>query len=341
MSYSRTFNRTITVHYSGSVSYPASQNGGTVSYSGTASKVVSVRVTVDTNPFDRSVQHCNSCVNTLTGAIVATESAQVASIRDKADKVGNAIVSGFFKTVRSEISQQIMELGNRIDATLLHLRELAKNCVDKQRQMEVDYGRISSRYSKIFEELNRELENRIYEIDRPVFAFKQHADSNAGRLLTNDMVGTVAISGAETGKLEAGIGVSVTKRRALNTIQKANRFLQMQKETDDLLSRCKIDDGRDAKYYVPVCFMETSGSNGRIDRQLYRPSVVDERNRMELMESFQSQQWQPLEQSKRMERIQDYFNVEAGSYYSPSKSHDERVMRYLSQFINNNSIQTI
>ena len=173
MSYSRSFSKTIAIHYSGSVSYPASQSGGSVSYSGTAYEDVVVNINVDTDAFDSSVRHCNNSVGALTGAVVATEGAQVASIRQNAIKIGQTIVDGFFSTVRSEISQQITELKNRIDADLIHLNELAKRCVDKQRQMESDYNRISGRYLKIFSDLDNELDNRIHEIDRPVFEFRQ------------------------------------------------------------------------------------------------------------------------------------------------------------------------
>ena len=59
MSYNRRFSKTITIRYSGTVSYPASERGGTISYSGTATEVVDVNVHVDTNPFDHSVSNCN------------------------------------------------------------------------------------------------------------------------------------------------------------------------------------------------------------------------------------------------------------------------------------------
>ena len=166
MSYRRSFHKTIVVHYSGSVSYsyPASQNGGsgTAHYSGTAYEDVQVNIDVETTPFDNSVAHCNNSVNVLTGAVVATEAAQVASIDSNAKKIGSTIVEGFFKTIRSEISQQISELSSRLDATLMHLHKMAKRCVEKQKQMESDYNGVSNRYMKIFDDLNNELANRIY-----------------------------------------------------------------------------------------------------------------------------------------------------------------------------------
>jgi len=87
MSYTRTYRERIAVHYSGTVSYnyPSSQNGGsgTAHYSGTEYEEVDVHINVDTDPFDNSVEHCNTNVNLLTGAVVATEAAQLVSIDKK------------------------------------------------------------------------------------------------------------------------------------------------------------------------------------------------------------------------------------------------------------------
>ena len=84
MSYSRTYRETITVPYSGSLNlnFPPSENGGseTVYYSGTVDEDVYVNIDVDTNPFDNSVAHCNSSVNLLTGAVVATEAAHTTHV---------------------------------------------------------------------------------------------------------------------------------------------------------------------------------------------------------------------------------------------------------------------
>ena len=102
MSYSRSFTRTVAVHYSGSksVSYPASQNGGSmsVSYSGTAYEDVEVNIHVDTDPFDASEERCNDHVNGLTASVGVMNAAQCAAIAENADKVSQTIIDGFFNT---------------------------------------------------------------------------------------------------------------------------------------------------------------------------------------------------------------------------------------------------
>ena len=161
MSYSRRFSRTVSVHYSGTVSYPASQTGGSVSYSGTAHELVEVDVHVDTGAFDASVAHCNNSVSGLTASVGAMNAAQCLAIRQNADKISKSIIDGFFSTVRTDLRTQKAELEQAIDAKLLLLRQQAQTLQEKQQQMEEDYARTSARYQKIFNDLNNEL--RILE----------------------------------------------------------------------------------------------------------------------------------------------------------------------------------
>lgn len=216
MSYTRKYHEIITVRGKRTitVSYPASQSGGsksvTVDYE---EKVpVDVNIHVDTKPFDNSVEHCNENVNVLTAAVVAAETAQIISIDKNAKKVATTVVNGFFSYIKSEISQQIAELTQSIDAQLMHLRELANSCAQKKTQMEGDFLRISSRYVKIFDDLNNELRNRIFELDKPTFQFKKELDNQKIRNTENDMVNTVAIFGREGGTIQNQIGTSFTKK---------------------------------------------------------------------------------------------------------------------------------
>jgi hypothetical protein len=62
MSYTRRYHEVVTKTVS--VSYPASQNGGSTSV--TVSVPVDVNIHVDTLPFDSSINSCNNTVNTLT-----------------------------------------------------------------------------------------------------------------------------------------------------------------------------------------------------------------------------------------------------------------------------------
>ena len=338
MSYTKSFNKTIAVHYSGSVSYPASQYGGSASFSGTAYENVTVNIEVDTNPFDRSIAGCNTSVNALTGAVVATEAAQIASIVKNSKKVANTIVDGFFGYIRSEISQQIMELSQKIDAHLLHLRELAKNCVAKQKQMEVDYNRITSRYLKIFDDLNNELKNRIFELNKPAFIFKSDNDKHTIRTIGNDLVSTVTVFGLESGELQAKISASVAKKRALDAINQANIFLWKQKQLQSTINQSMLKESMGAIRFLPFCFVETRGEQNQIRKKVYQADFLPKTNTNELINKFQTQSWVSGTKEQK-DNIQRYFNLEVSNAYTANNQHDERVKETLVKIFNINSIK--
>ncbi|MBO8455227.1 MAG: hypothetical protein IAC08_02335 [Bacteroidetes bacterium] len=343
MSYSRSFSKTISVYYSGTASTTVSVGGQSrsvsVPYSGYAQEVVTVRVHVDTDPFDYSVGKCNNNVNLLTGAVVATESAQIASIRDNSRKVAQTIINGFFKTVRSEISQQIVELKSRIDATLLHLHELSKRCVEKQVQMEKDYNMITSRYSKVFTDLDNELSNRIHELDRPAFVFRKTSGECVSPVMDSDMVTTVAVSGLEQSSLEAKISASVAKKTALDAIMKANRFLEINQKTDSILDKCILPMEGEASYYAPVCYMESSDNQEKSMKRIYSQERLPEMDKDQFVEKIGSAEW-PRPDEATVSRLRKCFNAEVNAHYSNSSApHDVRVSEYINRLFDINSIQ--
>ena len=339
MSYRRSYSQRIAIHYSGSVSYPASQSGGSASYSGTVYEDINVNIDVDTEPFDRSVANCNSNVNLLTGAVVATEVAQVASIGENAKKVAGTIIQGFFKTIHSEISQQIGELSEDIDAHLTHLHELAKSLVAKQKQMETDYNRLAGHYLKIFNDYNKELENRIFELNKPAFVFKNNIDRNDGRISGNDRVGAVAVFGSEGGGLQTKISASIAKKRALDTINQANVFLWKQKKLDTTINRNMLNENTAATRFAPVCFIETHEDKSQIGKKVYQPDFLPKTNPNELIEKFRYQNWTAAAKEKK-DTIQRYFNAETNQAYSTNNPHDNRVKEMIVKIFDVNSIKS-
>ena len=110
------------------VSYPASKNGGTMN------QTVRIDVFLKNEEFNTSVDHCNQSVNLLTGSIVATEAAQVEIIEENSQKIASSLVRGIFGYIHSEISQQIAELSQSVDAQILFFikKKLGFGSVTKQ-----------------------------------------------------------------------------------------------------------------------------------------------------------------------------------------------------------------
>lgn len=350
MSYTRNYRETITVSGSKtvSVSYPASQNGGstsaTVHY--TEEVPVSVNIHVDTNPFDKSVNHVNGNVDLLTGAVVATEAAEIASKATNAIKVGDTIVNGFFSYIRSEISQQIAELSQNIDAHLMHLKELAQSCLSKKKQMEGDYVRISGRYVKIFGDLNNELSNRIFELDKPAFVFKKETDNQKIRTSSNDLVNTVTICGIESSDLQSKIGASIAKKRALDTLNKAKVFLWQQKKLNSIIQQSMLNESVPCSIYAPCCYVETNNANNQIEKNIYSTdflSVLKEKSKKnEIVEQFSSNSiaWSKPSQDAQ-KNISLYFNTELNNSSTANDQHSLRVREMIQKIARIASINVI
>jgi hypothetical protein len=334
--YSEVVSKTVTVNYS----YGASEHGGSGSKTVTVDVPVDVNIHVDTHPFDASINSCNNTVNLLTGAVVATEAAQIASIDSNAKKVAGTIIEGFFKNIRFEISSQVMELKQRIDARLMHLHELSKQLIAKKVQMEMNYNRTANRYSKIFDDLNNELSNRIFELNKPAFHFKRLADSHSQRTSNNDLVNVVAVSGKEAGSLQAKISASITKKRALDAISQANIFLVKQKCLQRTINQSMLNNTTVCRYFTPVCFMETKNEKDQIGKSLYPSDSLPEMQANRVIDNFQTKQWSALPKDSR-EKIARYFNVELSNAYPTADLHTNRVKDTIMKIFDFNSIKSV
>jgi len=169
MSYRQNYSATVPYSGSVSVSYPASQNGGstTAHYSGNVP--VHVVIDVNTHPFDGSIAKCNGSLDVLTGSVVAMNSAQCAAIQNTAKKVSASIIDGFFATINNELSQQLQALDSAIKAGFGLITQQAKAVSAQKSVMETDYNRISSRYVTLFSDLDTECYKRIYALDKQSF----------------------------------------------------------------------------------------------------------------------------------------------------------------------------
>lgn len=335
MSYTRRFSKSVKINYSGSVSYPASQNGGSVSYSGTAIETVHIDVTVDTDPFDSAVYDMKGGIDLLTDSVVATEAAQLESIDSSSRKIGDTIISGFFKTVKSDISQQIAQLKIRSESLLLQLSKLATRCREKQKQMGVDYQRISDRYVKIFTDLNKELENRVYSIDEPVFRTSRLLDKIGRHEGNEDASATVSVTAGETAHVHSMLTVNLAKRRAKQALEKAERFLKIQYSTDDVIKSGLLSKGVAGFIYSPFSVIEMTSENGLTNRELFSSPLLKGVQEDVLYRSIDGKGWSRNIPVDDVRQIRDYFNSEVAQLYDGSSNkHEHRVAHMMTRLFN-------
>ena len=224
---------------------------------------VKVNIEVDTDEYDSQVDSCVNNVQLLTGSVVATEAAQVKSISDSSHEIADSIIKGFFKNVQSGISSQVMELSHRVESRLMHLAEQAKELKKKREQMETDYQRTSKRYTKIFDDLNNELKNRVLALDEPVYKFHSHVRQECDRMLNSDFVNVSSVVNDENSMLESQIMSAIVKDRTRDLIANTQNLLMVQKRTDKVISQTvSIPKDNGEEFFLPVFFFENVTDKG-------------------------------------------------------------------------------
>lgn len=336
MSYQRTFNKTIEIHYSGTVSYPPSESGGTKSYSGTARENVQVTINVDTDPFDNSVKACNNHVAALTTGVAATETAEIISIKENSLKIGNTVIEGFFNNIRLEVSSKIMELTKRVEALLMDVKEKSDRLTSIKAQMETDYQRLADRYGHLFTELNTELENRVMALDMPVFDTTRMINLSQSRPLESDMVNVVVVAGMENTRLNAQIDAALTKHHASVTILEANNFLSSKQLSERTINNCTIDQSRDGMYYVPACCLIANNDSGVTDTHVFVSSILPKSAEQQLTKMSAPNTWQQVSKSG-LDIVARFFNEQVSSAYSEKNIHSTRVREMMSMLFNKNN----
>lgn len=337
MSYRRSY--TGYVRYSGTVSYPASQNGGSVSYSG--SEPVYITIDVDTNAFDASVGHCNNAVNALTGAVVATEAAQVESKRQASKQIASTIVKGFFDYVGADLSQKIKELSSKCESLFIALMGHKDNCLSKSKQMQDDYNRISKRYSKIFEDLDKETVSRIEVLDKPTFQFAESAQNLVDRNSNTELLGISTISANENIKLETVLSCSHVKQQASVLLDKANCYLQGTYRLANSVRDMLDDSQAENDILLPVMFVESVKNIENKETRIigtddsFTPSgdAVDSTLRSKFMSK--DVEWGNMN-SNDFDKVISYLNAEV-----QSDQMDDRTLKTMLGLLNGQAIQTI
>lgn len=337
MSYRQSY--TGYVHYSGTVSYPASQNGGSVSYSG--SEPVYITIDVDTNAFDSSVANCNSAVNGLTTAVVATEAAQVESKRRTSTQIAASIVKGFFEYVGADLSQKMKELSSKCESLFVALMGHKDNCLAKSSQMQDDYNRIFKRYAKIFDDLDKETVSRIEVLDRPTFQFADSTQKVIDRNSNTELLGISTISANENIKLETILSCSHVKQQANILLGKANDYLRgtyrLTNSVRDMLS----DSSQEEKILIPVMYAEIVKSADNKESKVYGTvseyglsgNDVDSK----ILSSFMSKdiEWKDMK-ADEYDKVISYLNTDV-----QSEQIEDRTLKTMLNLINDQAIQTI
>ncbi len=212
---------------------------------------------IDTEPMAQEMSSISNHIKGTTAAVVAMQTAVVLAEQKAADLVCDNVNKGFYAMMRSQISQKIATLQSKVDSYLMQLNVQRKQLLTVKNRMERDYNMISNRYLKLFNGLNQNLKQRIFELDKPTIDFavrETEKVSNRSKYLA----ATVPISQLESLEKSQKIIASNVKYRGSKVIDSIKNFLtsssEQEKLTDTILFE-KISDNT-ISFKVPILISE-------------------------------------------------------------------------------------
>jgi hypothetical protein len=217
--------------------------------------------TVDTTPMAHSVDSAKGHLNGVTVAVTAMEAAVIASERAASKKICENVDEGFFMLVRSQTSQKAVAAYTEMESKQITLVQLAKAIDNIKRQMESDFNMITMRYAKLFLSLNKELETRVRELDRPAMRLAEIRKNMVFDKLNNDSSTLFSVSDEALPLIQTALSGKLKQktRDAIGTLSEAvYENSSYSEKVNSILIKNDNDSSGDKKtHFVPAMFFVT------------------------------------------------------------------------------------
>ena len=256
---------------------------------------------VDTRPMAESVDSVSQQVTVVGTALTAMQAAVVKAEKEAADQICRNIDGGFFLLIRSKLSRSISEYSSAINSQLISMMETGKAIERMHDQMEGDFHAIKKRYMKLFSSLDKELETRVHELDKPAAQLAAKRD----QLITGRIRSDQALTLCQSNDMQTTLSVLQSariKRRTERFIEAASQNVQ---ETQNYRNRyagiMSGSSGEKGEVCVPVLYAEQSSmfEGGGSVGQIYAPEHAPESLKSRIDDVIDRQAAAIPEQSER------------------------------------------
>ncbi len=213
---------------------------------------------VDTSPMAQGLHHVGNQVSTVTGAVVEMKNAVLVAEKNAADAICSNVNRGFYTLIRSQISQKIAKLKSDVDSKFMEMMQQSASLRAFRDRMEMDYHMIASRYTKLFNSLNKSLRVRIFELDKyPTRLVTQTSASLTNRI--KNMVATVPINQSESIIFCQRIAASKTRFSGTRLLSGIKRFITDSNSQKALINRILLEKRLEAngKLMLPFLIIES------------------------------------------------------------------------------------
>lgn len=253
-----------------------------------------IYVTVDTEPMAQSVERVGYHVDATSAAVVAMKVATVAAEQAAADKICDNVNRGFHSLLLSQISQKAAKAKSVVDAKFQEMFHMEASLYRIKNQMERDFHRISSRYHKLFKNINNTLRTRVHELDKDsVEVASIHMPQAIQRMMRVGVQAPVhqkeSLSGAQF------ILSSIARNHTINVIAciqgMVNKTELLQESMKNILDKESVGDTK--KTLLPAVLFEADDLNISIPyRKVFSNAENSQKNESFLMDSFERIKWQ-------------------------------------------------
>ncbi|MDY0342656.1 MAG: hypothetical protein RBR28_03730 [Lentimicrobium sp.] len=214
--------------------------------------------TVDTRPMAQEMTSVSRHVNGTTGAVVAMQTAVIIAEENAANHVCDNVTKGFYSLIRSQISQKAAKYKSDVDSHLMQLVQQKSALLSIKTRMQKDYNMIAGRYIKLFNGLNANLRQRVFELDKPTIDFAvKEVDKASNRV--KYLTASIPIVQLESLSASQKIVASNVKYRGWDAIKSMRSFLFEMNNQKKLTDLILINDSRytgTATVYIPIVICE-------------------------------------------------------------------------------------
>ena len=251
---------------------------------------------VDTQPMADELHSVSRHVTGTTTAVVAMQAAVIKADQDAADQVCNDVNRGFHALMSSTLSQKIAKLQSEVDSHLMRLNQQTKQLLNIKRQMERDYMRTAQRYTKTFNSLNKELRQRVQELDQPIFRFATTEVETTHNRMTS-LTATIPVGQMESVTDAQRILTSNVKYHGIQVLEAAQAFVGSMEEQKELTNRILLSNQKaETKVlYMPVVVSERKFEQGSSSLVTSCDALLTNQNtsvvRGELMQAAATMPW--------------------------------------------------
>ena len=254
---------------------------------------------VDTVPMAEKIQEVGTEVEQTTIAVVAMKTAVIEAEKEGAQHVCQNVNRGFFTLMQSQLATKLAQKKSRTEALLAQLAMQKRRLTEIKNSMENDYRRISARYGRIISNINKQLEQRIVDLDKPVYKFCNNDIATCSNRKLS-VTGIAPLVQKEDVQAAQRINSSVLRIDGEKAIGHLKEFLMEFAKSDNEARRHTIESipAKDSEIYLPFVIMSgTVDDEGTQSLYVTPPEAIAvttaQRSVREISSHVNTQGWTP------------------------------------------------